>query len=130
MIISQAMHQRAIEVLDELAADIGSQHRLGHRAAWAAERVHILQSIAAALDAEANEGCQPVAGEHSFSGVEVGGVAFRGKIDRIDLMPDGGLRVTDFKTGKVTSVTNPLERWPAPAAAVVRPCRRSRSRML
>ncbi|HZX54837.1 MAG TPA: PD-(D/E)XK nuclease family protein, partial [Ilumatobacteraceae bacterium] len=103
-----AAHQRAIEVLDQLAADIGSQHRLGHQAAWAAERVHILQSIAAALDAEAKEGCQPVAGEHSFSGVEVGGVAFRGKIDRIDLMPDGGLRVTDFKTGKVTSITDPL----------------------
>ena len=34
-----AMHERAIEVLDELAADIGSQHRLGHQAAWAAERV-------------------------------------------------------------------------------------------
>jgi RecB family exonuclease len=103
-----AAHQRAVEVLDQLAADIGSQHRLGHKAAWAAERVHILQSIAAALDAEAKEGCQPVAGEHSFSGVEVGGVAFRGKIDRIDLMPDGGLRVTDFKTGKVTSINNPL----------------------
>jgi len=103
-----AMHERAIEVLDELAADIGSQHRLGHQAAWAAERVHILQSIAAVLDAEAAEGSHPVAGEHSFSGVEVAGVAFRGKIDRIDQMPDRGLRVTDFKTGKVNSVRNPL----------------------
>jgi len=62
-------HQRAIEALDQLAADIGSQHRLGHEAAWAAERVHILRSIAAALDHEAGEGSRPVAGEHSFSGV-------------------------------------------------------------
>ena len=103
-----ATHERAIEVLDQLAADIGSQHRLGHEAAWAAERVHILQSIAAALDHEASEGSRPVAGEHSFSGVEVGGVAFRGKIDRIDLMPHGALRVTDYKTGKVTASKDPL----------------------
>ena len=33
-----AMHQRAIEILDELATDIGTQHRLGHASAWGAER--------------------------------------------------------------------------------------------
>jgi len=35
-------------------------------------------------------------------------VAFRGKIDRIDLMPHGALRVTDYKTGKVTASKDPL----------------------
>jgi ATP-dependent helicase/DNAse subunit B len=105
----RAMHERAIAVLDELASTIGVEHRLGHVSAWSAERVHILRSIAAALDAEADELCKPVASEHSFEGVEVVGAAFRGKIDRIDLMPDGGLRVTDFKTSKATSVSNVLE---------------------
>jgi ATP-dependent helicase/DNAse subunit B len=104
----QAMHQRAIDVLDELAASIGLQHRLGHVSAWGAERVHILRSIAATLEAEALEGTQPVASEYSFSDVVVVGASFRGKIDRIDLMPDGGLRVTDFKTGVVGSVRNAL----------------------
>ncbi|HSB85141.1 MAG TPA: PD-(D/E)XK nuclease family protein, partial [Ilumatobacteraceae bacterium] len=94
-----AMHQRAAEVLDELAAGFGVQHRLGHPSAWSAERAHLLRSIAAVLDAEAAEHCSPVACEHSFSGVPVGGALFRGNIDRIDLMPDGGLRVTDYKTG-------------------------------
>ncbi len=104
-----AMHQRAVEVLDELAASIGIQHRLGHATAWGAERAHILRSIAATLDAEAAEGSQPVACEHSFSGVLVGLASFGGKIDRVDLMPDGGLRVTDFKTSAAISLRNVLD---------------------
>lgn len=103
------MHDRAIAVLDELATTIGVEHRLGHVSAWSAERVHILRSIAATLEAEAAEMSRPVAAEHSFEGVEVVGAAFRGKIDRIDLLADGGLRVTDFKTSKSTSVRNVLE---------------------
>ena len=104
-----AMRQRAIEILDELAAYIGIQHRLGHASAWGAERAHIVRSIDATIDAEAVEGSQPVACEHSFSGVMVAGTSFRGKIDRIDLMPDGGLRVTDFKTGPLSSLTDVLD---------------------
>jgi hypothetical protein len=104
-----AMHQRAIDVLDELATSVGIQHRLGHASAWGAERAHILRSIAATLEAEATEASQPVACEHTFAGVMVGGASFRGKIDRIDLMPGGGLRVTDFKTSAATSAKNVLE---------------------
>ena len=104
-----AMHQRAIEILDELAADIGVQHRLGHVSAWGAERANILRSIAATIDAEAAEGSQPVACEHTFSGVMVADATFTGKIDRIDLMPDDGLRVTDFKTSAAVSMKNPLD---------------------
>ncbi len=103
------MHRRAAEVLDELASSIGIQHRLGHASAWGAERAHILRSIAATLDAEAVEGARPVACEHSFSGVRVGGASFIGKIDRIDLMPDRGLRVTDFKTSASISLKNALD---------------------
>jgi hypothetical protein len=104
-----AMHQRAAEILDERAADVGVQHRLGHASAWGAERAHILRSIAATIDAEAAEGSQPVACEHSFTGVTVGDAEFRGVIDRIDLMPDSGLRVTDFKTGGTVSLKNVLD---------------------
>ncbi len=104
-----AMHRRAIEILDELAADIGMQHRLGHVSAWGAERANILRSIAATIDAEAADGSQPVACEHTFSGVMVADASFTGKIDRIDLMPDDGLRVTDFKTGAVVSLKDALD---------------------
>ena len=103
-----ATRQRAVEILDELATSIGIQHRLGHVSAWGAERAHIMRSITAAIDAEAAEGSQPAACEHVFTGVIVAGAPFRGKIDRIDLMPDGGLRVTDFKTGLLSSLTDPL----------------------
>ncbi|MEP7202703.1 MAG: PD-(D/E)XK nuclease family protein [Ilumatobacteraceae bacterium] len=104
-----AMHRRAVDVLDQLAASIGIEHRLGHVSAWGAERAHIVRSIAAALDAEAAEASQPVACEHSFEGVMVADAAFRGKIDRVDLMPDGGLRVTDYKTSKPLSVGDVLD---------------------
>lgn len=104
-----AMHSRIADILDELAAGIGIQHRLGHASAWAAERAHLLRSMIAALDSEAAEQSRPLACEHWFTGVEVAGAPFKGKIDRIDLLPDGGLRVTDFKTGKVKSVRNPLD---------------------
>lgn len=103
-----ATRQRAVEILDELAISIGMQHRLGHASAWGAERAHIMRSITAAIDAEAAEGSQPAACEHSFTGVMVAGAPFRGQIDRIDLMPDGGLRVTDFKTGVLSSLTDAL----------------------
>ncbi len=104
-----AMHQRAIEILDELATEIGVQHRLGHVSAWGAERANILRSIAATIEAESAEGSQPVACEHVFSGVMVADASFAGKIDRIDLMPDDSLRVTDFKTSAAVSMKNPLD---------------------
>jgi ATP-dependent helicase/nuclease subunit B len=104
-----AMHQRAIELLDELAVTIGAHHRLGHVSAWGAERAHIVRSIRAALDAEAFERSRPVAGEHAFAGVRVAGSPFQGLIDRIDCLADGSLRVTDFKTGLVKSVRNILD---------------------
>ena len=44
-----------------------------------------------------------------FAGVEVAGAEFHGNIDRIDLMPDGGLRVTDFKTGAKFSLRDVLD---------------------
>ena len=42
-------------------------------------------------------------------------------------MPDGGLRVTDFKTGNESSLTDPLDGGTPAAATALRPRRRSRS---
>ena len=66
-------------------------------------------------------GSRPVAGEHSFAGVEVAGASFGGKIDRIDLLPDGGLRVTDFKTSATMLDEEPARRWPPSAVALCMP---------
>ncbi len=101
--------RRAGELLDEIAVNVGQHHRLGHAAAWNAERAHILRSIHAALRAEAGEGSQPVGCEHVFTGVQVAGAPFRGVIDRIDQLADGSLRVTDFKTGEVKALRNVLD---------------------
>lgn len=98
-------HRRAIEILDDLAGSIGVHHRLGHGSAWSAERANLVRSIAAAIDDEAGEGVQPVASEHTFAGVPVAGSRFTGKIDRIDLLSEGSLRVTDFKTSKPKALT-------------------------
>lgn len=45
--------------------------------------------------------------EMRLDGVEVGGVPFKGFIDRVDIIEDGALRVVDFKTGKDKSRVNP-----------------------
>ena len=45
--------------------------------------------------------------EMRLDGVEVAGVPFKGFIDRIDELPDGGLKVVDYKTGKDGSKPNP-----------------------
>ena len=40
-----------------------------------------------------------LATEHSFM-VDLGGVCLKGVIDRVDVSPDGGIVVTDYKSGK------------------------------
>ena len=49
---------------------------------------------------------QVYATELRLDGIEIAGVPFKGFIDRIDVLPDGGLRVVDFKTGKDRSKVN------------------------
>lgn len=44
--------------------------------------------------------------ELRLDGIEVGGVPFKGFIDRIDVLEDGGLGVVDYKTGKDKSKVN------------------------
>jgi RecB family exonuclease len=38
--------------------------------------------------------------EHAFEVPLAEGIALRGKIDRVDRLPDGGIEVVDYKTGK------------------------------
>jgi RecB family exonuclease len=99
--------RRADELLDEFAHLLQSQNKLGHHSSWMAERAQIRRSIQAGLRAEAAEGSRPLAAELNFSGVvavpsTAPAATFNGKIDRVDAMPDGSLRVTDFKTGKAS----------------------------
>ena len=61
--------------------------------------------VEAILDADrrrvAAEGPFSVAGTEKYVSLPVGGYTFVGYIDRLDALPSGGLRVVDYKTGRV-----------------------------
>ncbi len=50
----------------------------------------------------------PLATEKWFT-VDVGGVPFRGYIDRVDISPTGGLNILDYKSGKRDITTSDVE---------------------
>jgi RecB family exonuclease len=94
-------------VLDRL----GRIHAENHPATWQAEREKTLGRLAALLAHERKEhaDAQPARFEHEF-GLDSEGHAltlddgqvltFRGRIDRVDTLPDGRIQVVDYKTGR------------------------------
>lgn len=99
--------RRASVVLDRL----GRIHAENRPATWIAERERTLDELRSLLIHEGRSHCEaaPEFFEYEFGaepracslglgqGVSVG---FRGRIDRVDTLPDGGLQVVDYKTGK------------------------------
>jgi RecB family exonuclease len=90
--------------------------RTGKRVLWAGVRRKLLErlEVERARDAEARRrrGARPVAVEWLFGTPSVPAVnfivgdrslSFRGKIDRVDRLVDGGLEVIDYKTGQASS---------------------------
>ena len=53
----------------------------------------------------------PLATEKWFT-VDIGGVPFRGYIDRVDISPTGGLNILDYKSGKRDITTSEVEGEP------------------
>jgi RecB family exonuclease len=90
---------RLMEICDTVLAE--SVPFPVERAAWRARMARIARPLVEGLS---KEGGTPVLLEEKH-GVEVPGLGFRlvGKPDRIDLLPDGGLRIVDYKTGKPPS---------------------------
>ncbi len=89
----------------ELLSQIGGTHRERRPAAWTAEREQILDCVLNLLRHERSEhaGWVPREFERKVrGGMEVGGsrVHFRGRIDRIDGLAEGAVRIVDYKTGK------------------------------
>jgi hypothetical protein len=69
---------------------------------WRRDRQQIASDLLRFLHddgARLASGTRPVATEHGFTDLPVGGVQLRGQIDRIDRRPDGSLVVLDYKTG-------------------------------
>jgi RecB family exonuclease len=89
-----------------------STEPVGHPLLWEYERETIAASVRELLADEAREGSGAVPSlfEAWFGGdsgepvtFEAGGrtLSFHGKIDRVDVRPDGGFDVLDYKTGKI-----------------------------
>lgn len=118
---------RAVEVLraaaDERLARAEAEGVTGFALLWAADRAAIRTDLEAWLAQDdrrrAELGVVPAAAEWGFDNAEVPlgdgrMVRLRGKIDRIDTGPAGGLVVTDYKTGKADKYralgTDPIDR--------------------
>jgi len=99
---------RGIEVLDEC----GRLHAESHPATWDAERQRTADQLRALLRHEQQQhpDAAPAHFERDFGMagpppylLPLGpgeAVSFRGRIDRIDALPDGTVQVVDYKTGK------------------------------
>jgi putative RecB family exonuclease len=84
---------------DVLGGDEYASLELADRAAFLADAAELLRRY---FTIEDPTGVQPIGLELRME-AEVGGVRLRGIIDRLELDADGGLVVTDYKTGKVPS---------------------------
>jgi len=72
------------------------------RALWTPRLLEAIDWAAATMQANLADGRVPLAAE-TFGDAEVAGVTLYGKVDRIDRLPDGGLAIVDYKTGKAPS---------------------------
>jgi ATP-dependent helicase/DNAse subunit B len=105
--------------LEQVAAEVFARYerlgRTGKGVLWELERRRLLAALESerlADELRHAQGVVPLAVEHTFGfdasppvAVTVGGrrLAFRGMIDRVDAMPDGGVKVIDYKTGRSDS---------------------------
>ena len=106
--------QRVHEMLDDAAADLEAKGTTGRPLLWAAQKARLHRQLTRilALDSvlRATRRSRPLAVEAPFGREgedplvldleKAGDVSLAGFIDRVDRTDDGGLVVTDYKTGK------------------------------
>ena len=98
--------------LAEIVADVTAQvlrefrparsRPLGGREA-ALEQQRLGKILSAWLELERGRGDFEVAALESRQQFEIGGLELRGRLDRIDRLPDGGLLILDYKSGRCTT---------------------------
>ncbi|MDQ2724402.1 MAG: PD-(D/E)XK nuclease family protein, partial [Actinomycetota bacterium] len=113
---TQADHARLLAIGEDVCAAYETRGLTGKRILWQRDRAIIVTDLDRALtyddERRRQHRARPVAAELAFGTrdaelgpVELGlpdgrTVAFRGRIDRIDRLDDGGLLVIDYKTGR------------------------------
>jgi ATP-dependent helicase/nuclease subunit B len=85
---------------EAMLADVAAHPVL--RALWTPRLLEAIDWAAAQMQAGLAEGRVPIAAE-IYGKADVAGVELYGKVDRLDRLPDGGLAVVDYKTGKAPS---------------------------
>ena len=105
--------EEAERVTRETLDQYESAEPVGHPLLWEYERETIAASVRELVADEAREesGAVPTLFEAWFGGIhpdeavtfDAGGrtLSFHGKIDRVDITPDGGYEVLDYKTGRI-----------------------------
>jgi len=106
----QLLREVARETMDAFAAE----EYVGHRALWELKRERMLEELTAVVEAEPD--AAPVElerrfgfAEDSWPALRIGDVHLRGAIDRIDRLPDGTLRVIDYKSGRIKPLRDKLQ---------------------
>lgn len=92
----QRLRQRAERLLDDEAI-----HPM-LRALWAPRLLEAIDWIADLERRNQSEGRKPLKAEITGE-TALGGITVHGRVDRIDRLPDGGLAIVDYKTGRPPS---------------------------
>lgn len=103
--------ERLRALAEEVCNEFAARGRAGRQVYWRRDRSRILTDLDRFLTDDlawrAESGAAPLGTEHRFDAViplpTGGGLRVRGAIDRVDRLPDGGLVVFDYKTGRSTS---------------------------
>lgn len=105
------------EVAAEEIAAFAEREHVGHRGLWELKGPALVEELAEVV---AEQPASPVAVEQAFGypegwpALRIGDFHVRGKIDRIDRLPSGGLRIIDYKSGAAAGLRRKLKEALAP----------------
>lgn len=111
--LSDADIEDAMAWAADRLTSIGRVHAANHPATWAADSERVLAHLKATLlnDRDRHPDARPLHVEYAFGGADGepegcrlalgpdAALAFKGRIDRVDRLADGGIDIVDYKTG-------------------------------
>jgi ATP-dependent helicase/DNAse subunit B len=114
--VSDKEIEEILKFAAECLEESGAAHSASRPAAWTAARERLFEELALIIRAERKENSEAIPAHFEFSfGFEASAdgyqlelqkgiaVRFRGRIDRVDWLPENRLQVIDYKSGKSTN---------------------------